>query len=51
LGGISKSAAGSLFCFFPAHAFAHQLLRPFFEVKTHLLGEIAVDFSATEDIR
>ena len=49
--GISEGAAGSLFRLFPAHAFAHQLLCPFFQVKAHFLGEIAIDFTATEDTR
>ena len=38
-----------MFRLVPAQAFADKLLCPFFEMKAHLFGEIAVDCTATED--
>ncbi len=49
--GVSESAAGSLFCLDPAHAFGHELLRPLLEMKAHFVAEIAIELIATEDTR
>src|ERR1700722_1438987 len=48
---VAKDAAGSSFCFFAAHAFAHQLLGSFLKMEAHLFGEIVVEGAATEDSR
>jgi hypothetical protein len=50
-GRVAEGAARRLFSIVAAHAFAHQLLGALFSVQAHFLGEIVIEFTATEDVR